>query len=247
MNELINIESSVQYMPAKVDFPDYEIIRQNALELADRIHKVEVTEENVTIVKKDLAQVRKIVTELNNRRKLVKAEILKDYNTFESQIKDIDSIITDAENAVRMQTRQIEEEARRRKHDAIREIWDKRAWQYTISMYGDFFEKWLQPVHLNKTTSMKSIEKDMTDWLEARQKDMDTLLGMDGEYFVEYIDCLDISEAITAVNHRREIRKAMKEDEEIEDVATFIITGKKNIKLVEMLLNENEIEYRRTK
>ena len=245
MNEIINLENDIQFKPAVIQFPSYEELKENAIALAERISQVEVTEENVKTVKKDLAQVRKIVTELHNRRKLVKAEILKDYNTFEMQIKEIDGIITEAENTVRMQAREIEEQERQQKHDAIRQIWDKRVGQYTISAYGDFFERWLQPAHLNKTASMTAVEKDMVNWLETRQRDIDTLRAMDGEYFVEYIDSLDLASSIAAVNHRREIRNTVSEDVDVEDTATFIIIGKKNIKLTESLLKENEIEFRR--
>ena len=246
MNELI-LEGDIQYKPAEIAFPKYDEMKKNALELADRISKVEVTEENIKAVKKDLAQVRKIITELNNRRKLVKAEILKDYNTFESQIKEIDGIISEAEETVREQVRVLDEAERDRKHDAIREIWDKRIGQYTISAYGDFFEKWLQPSHLNKTTSMKYVEDDMIKWLEDRQRDMDTLQSMDGEYFVEYIDSLDLAAAIQTVKHRKEVRNMVQDDEDPDDTAIFVITGTKDIKLTEALLKENEIEYRRTK
>jgi len=246
MNELI-LNADVQFRPAEVQFPKFEELKHNALELADRISKVEITDENIKAVKKDLTQVRKITTELNNRRKLIKAEILKDYNTFESQIKEIDGIILSAEELVRSQVKIIEEQERARKHDDIREIWDKRIRNYTLGDYGDYFERWLQPQHLNKTTSMKSVEEDMVRWLEDRQKDIDTLKNMDAEYFVEYIDSLDLAHSIATVNHRNEVRATMAADEESEETAEFVIIGKKNIKLVEILLEENEIDYRRTK
>ena len=64
MNEIINLENDIQFKPAVIQFPSYEELKENAIALADRISQVEVTEENVKNVKKDLAQVRKIVTEL---------------------------------------------------------------------------------------------------------------------------------------------------------------------------------------
>lgn len=246
MNELLNFEDSVTFKPAEIRFPAFGQLKDNALELADRISKVEVTEDNIKTVKKDLAQVRKLVTELNNRRKLIKSEILRDYNTFETQIKEIDGIIASAEELVRTQVKVIEEQERARKYDAIRDIWDKRIGQYTLSNYGDFFERWLQPHYLNKTETMKSIESDMVAWLEARQRDMDVLMEMDGEYFVEFIDSLDLAGSIAIVNHRKEIRNVVTPEDDIE-TAVFIITGSKDIKLTESLLKENEIEYRRTK
>lgn len=247
MDELLNIEGLVRYRPARVIFSQYEDMKKDALRMADLIRQVEVTEENIKDIKKDLAKVRKGVTELNNNRKMIKTEILRDYNIFESQIKEIDGIISEAESFVRDQVKAIETAERERKHDVIREIWDKRIDQYTISNYGDYFEIWLLPSHLNKTTSMKAVEEDMVEWLEARQRDIEVLIPMGSEYVAEYLTSMDMATAIQAVNKRKEIRNIVEEDEDEEATAVFVITGEKDIRLTESLLKENKIEYRRTK
>ena len=248
MDELMNIENMVRCTPAKVIFPQYKEVKADAQMMADRIRQAEVTEDNVKDIKKDLAKVRKIVIELNNRRKAVKAEIFTDYNVFESQIKEIDAIISEAESFIRDQVKTIEEAERKRKCEAIREIWDKRIGQYTISNYGDYFERWMLPSYLNKTTSMKLIEEEMVTWLEATQMDLAVLATMDKEYTVEYLTCLDMATAIQTVNHNKEIRSMIGQDEdEIEATAVFVITGEKDIRLAEAILKENKIDYRRTK
>lgn len=239
------IDTSVSFSSAPVLFVGYEEIKAQAQMVADYINSVEVTPENIQDVKKDLASARKITTELDTRRKAIKKEILHDYTIFEEQIKEIKAIVDDADSVLRDKVRVLEEADRQKKKEQIREIWDKRFGQYELAQYGQYFDVWLRPVHLNKTASMKSIEADMVEWLESHEKDMDTLSGMDDEYLVEYLGCLDLAEAIQNVNFRNEIRSSLNTEDPDEDKATFIIIGKKNIKLAEMLLTENEIEFTR--
>lgn len=243
--DLISLENSVRYTPSIVEFPHYEMLKSQAITLADHISKIIVTEDNVKEVKKDLATIRKAVVELNGRRISVKKAILEPYTVFEKQVKEIDEIISDAESIVREQTRQLDEAERDKKCEEIRELWDKRSSQYTIAQYGDFFEKWLTPQHLNKSTTMKSIEDDMVDWLENREKDISTLSAMGAEYLVEYLKTIDMALAIATVIENETIKTAISSIEDSEESAIFIIKGKKNIKLAEIVLNENEIEYRR--
>lgn len=89
----------------------------------------------------------------------------------------------------------------------------------------------------------------MVEWLEATDKDVSTVKSMGDDYLIEYIGCLNLPDAISAVNLRNEIKMEIEqgEYEEItsETTATFIITGDKNIKLTELLLKDNDIEYRK--
>lgn len=238
-------EPDVKYNTGMVTFPAFEFYKGQAEQIAKQIKETDVTEENVKDVKKLLADARKVTIALDQRRIAIKKEILRDYNTFESQIKELTSIIDEADNDVRSKVRLMEEKEREVKENTIKELWDKRVSQYQINDYvPTAFNFWLQPSYLNKSTSMKSIEKEMVDWLEATENAINTLKGMDEEYLVEYINCLDLSTAISSVNERSKIREVVS-DMSDEETASFIITGKKNIKLVEMLLNENEIEFKR--
>lgn len=236
-------EPDVKYQTGTITFPAFEFYKGQAHKIADQIQETEVSEDNVKDVKKLLADARKVTSALDQRRIQIKKEILKDYTTFEGQIKELTAIIDEADNDVRSKVRLMEEKEREVKKEAIKELWDKRITQYQIAdLIPDPFERFINPTHLNKSTSMKNVESDMVEWLEDTEKAITTLKAMDDEYLVEYLGCLDITAAISAVNDRAKIREAVGEVSD-EETASFIITGKKNIKLVEMLLNENEIEF----
>lgn len=242
--------SDVVFRPAVVEFVGFEHYKAQAEQIAEYVRGIDVTEENLQAVKKDLAAVRKLTGELDRRRIGIKKEILAGYTDFEKEVKEIIAIIDSADEEIRSKTRELDEQEREAKKQKIHELWNKRAGMYQISdVFPDAFLLWLTPQHLNKSVSMKSVEADMVDWLEKTEKEINALKSMDDEYMVEYFSCLDMAKAVEAVNARREIAdriaEAADEDEPEEESAIFIITGKKNITLTEMLLKENEIEYRR--
>lgn len=236
----------VIFQKAPITFPAFEYYKEQATMMADYINSIELTEDNVQDVKKDLASVRKVTDELSRRRIAIKKTILEDFDVFESEVKELSKIISEAESHLRTKLKELEEQERKNKEAAILETWNKRASLYQIcSLLPDAFHTWLTPQHLNKSTSMKKIESDMTEWLEKTEKEITMLRSMDNEYLVEYLSTLDMSEAIDAVNRRNEIREVVSEPEpeETEPTATFIIKGEKEIKLAELILKENNIEF----
>lgn len=238
----------VSFTPASVTFPAFEFYRVQAQRIADEILNTEVTEENIADVKKLLADARKVTDGLNQRRIEIKKEILRDYEDFEDQVKTLALIISDADHEVRAMVRQLDEAERDKKKEVIRELWNKRVTGYQIGdLAPNAFDTWLSPHMLNKSTSMKAVETDMVEWLEASEKAIDTLKSMDDEYLVEYLGCFDFASAVAAVNNRNEMRTLITntKDEDTEEKAIFVVYGKKDIKLTESLLNENEIEYQR--
>ena len=108
----------------------------------------------------------------------------------------------------------------------------------------DAFHRWLSPKHLNKTTTMKAVEKDMTEWIEKTYNEMQTALGMGREYLIAYGWKGDLAGAIEAVNTNREAEKRLNGlDDDEETKETFIVYGRKDIDLTKMLLNEHNINY----
>ncbi len=237
---------------ALIKFPAFEHYKQQAQQIAGYINSLVLTDDNIKDVKKDLAAARKLTDGLDKKRIQIKNAILEDYVEFESQVKELQGIIKEAEGTLRTKVRELEEEERQAKKAQIRKIWDKRYPLYEISQYltpDDAFRSWITPQHLNKSVSIKSIEKEMVEWLEGTNKDLATVKTMGDSYLVEYIGCLDLAEAISAANLRNEIKMEIErgEYEEVSDetTATFIITGDKNIRLTELLLRDNDIEYRK--
>lgn len=240
----------VSFAAAPVSFPAYEVYKKQAQEIADYIGGLEVTEDNVKQIKQELASCRKVTDELNRRRIAIKKMVLKDFNEFEAQVKDLIFIVDEADSQLRTKVRQMEEEEREAKRQAIKDIWDKRIGLYSIGKVGqDPFGKFCIPRYLNKTTSMKVVEKDMTEWLEMTEMDLSLLLTMGPEYQAEYGICYNTAKAIRNVNDRKTREEVAEKaaEEEIEETAVFTVYGAKNIAFARTLLDTNWIKYKEGK
>lgn len=244
MNDLTLIDVGIT-QPV-IQFPAYKEYLKRARALAEYIDSIELTDDNITVVKKRLAEARKVVDTLEKGRKSAKKEVLKPYEDFEKMVKNITSTIMDADANLRAKVYEAEQKERDEKEENTREIWCLRIQQYTFQTYlTDPFNKWLEPHHLNKSESMNKVEADMVAWMEEREKDVEYITGLQSwnEVIIEYDhNGLKLTEAVKAVEDRHALLKALGEREE---VATFIIRGKQAIALAELLLKTNEIEFER--
>lgn len=248
MNEIVINSKDVTYEVPKVTFPSYERYLQRAEDIAAQINALEVTPENVKEAKVTLADARKVTDGLNRIRIDIKKEVLKNYTVFEKQVKELCSIIDAADSDLRGKVRILDDLEREKKKTAIKEIWDKRFGMYSIRQYQpDAFDDFLRPVHLNKSTSMKSVEKDMVAWLEDHDKNLATAALMGDECVAEYLMTDDLAVAIENVKEREGLLDLLHEDneEEAEEKALFIIKGSKDIAFTETLLKTNNINYER--
>lgn len=249
MKDLI-LSTTVQVKPV-INFPEYEKLKSEAEKLAEHISTVEVTEENIKVTKKMLARVNTSIKDLNTRRIAIKNEILEPYNAFAEQIKEIESIVRDADTVVRNQVREIEERERQDKKDELHRIWNLRIKHYDFAQMIEF-DDWLEPKYLNKSESITQSENNMSDFLEKCERDLDVLSNMEdaGDFIYEYVrsKLFDVADAIQRVNNKKLVLNA--QNEVIQDVKqdevkryAFVVKGEKDRKLTETLLKEHEIEF----
>lgn len=247
--EIIGKENGVSYEIPQVLFPAYNEAKAKAEEVAAYIESQELTEENVKEIKSTLADARKLTDRMDRIRIDMKKQILIHYLEFEAQIKEITGIIDAADSELRGKVKDMEEAEREAKKADIAALWTKRVEQCPIieKVMPDAFSRWLTPKHLNKTVTMKKVESDMTSWIQKTVNEMDTAQSMGDDFLAAYGWCGNLAEAIKQVNAQRETVKAVaefgKDYYEDEPTETYIITGKKDIALVERLFAENDIAY----
>lgn len=244
MTELIVKQNDILYKAGEIQFPAFENYKRAAEEIAEYIRSVELTEDNTKEVKKVLASARKVADGLSKKRIEIKKTVLSPYNEFERQTKIITAIIAEAESALRTKLNAIEEAERQRKQGEIEALYRKRADMYKIGtlLHDGGFTYFWKPVFANKTTKLTNVEKQIVDFLERTEQDIETLNRMGNEYLAEYLTCLNVTAAISAVENRREMREKVALQEG-EQVARFVIKGEQNIKLARLVLKENNIKY----
>lgn len=248
--EIIEKQNDVTYDIPQVNFPAYEEYKEKAYAVAEYIYNMEPTEENIKETKATLAKARKLTDKLNRARIDMKKAILQNYTTFEQQVKEITGIIDDADKEIRAKVKDMEEAERQRKKEAIYELWLKRIPVYGYDLlnavFPNAFDRWLTPKHLNKSTSMKSIETEMTAWLQKTLTEIGTLKDMGDDYLEAYSYTGDMAAAIKQVQQREDFLDTMHglKDEDVEEPSqTFVVYGWDNISKAEDLLRRNEIKF----
>ena len=244
MNQLSKVD--VILTKPTIRFLDFEKLKNEALQVAKKIDEIELTDENIKEVKKILATVNKSVKELNDRRIIIKKEILEPYERFADQIKQIESIVKTSDEAIRNQVRELEERERQDKKAKIEEIWKKRIRLYNLSKIFEF-EDWIENKHLNKSEAMKKVEQDMVNFLEQTERDLQVLSTMDNsdQLIDQYKQTRDVALSIQLMREEKErIEQQQKLLEKVvvqkEKDFAFIVTGDKDKKMVELLLKEND-------
>lgn len=259
MNEKYELKYEPSVAPVyvhkgNITFNAYETYKEQALAIADFIYGVtEVTEDNIKESKKVLAEARKVVTNLENERKRLKKEWNEPFTKFEQQIKEIVTIIDDADKEIRAQVRDLEEKERQAKKEKLFEMFtDKAQWMIMHDALGDeLFDRWLTPYYLNKSVSMKQCEEAMAEWLREKEEGFDVLFETEdddlrAEYLTAYCKTLDLQTTLKTVQADRKVKEqvsSINTGTVTEEKGIFVVTGKANIKLVEMLLDENGIKY----
>ena len=116
----------ITYAPATIEFNEFGEYKRRAMEVAEYISSITLTEDNVKEVKGTLADARKLVNALEDRRKAIKKEVMAPYKVFESQVKEITGIIDEADAQLRAQLREMEEREREEKQKTLQQLWDGR-------------------------------------------------------------------------------------------------------------------------
>lgn len=252
MNELDIFQGSNKGLvvdPGTIVFPEYQRIKDGAIRLSEEISKLEVTEDNAKTAKKLVAAVRKEVATLNTERISIKKQMNQPYEEFANQIKEIDNIVSDAEQIVRNQLKELEEQARDDKEQKIKELFERRVRFYEFSEMFNY-KNFLEPRHLNKSTSLNKVEEEMVIWLEKVNESINAIANLDhsAEILVEYQSTLDFVKAVNIVNERyqkisevKNIRPEKKESAEIH----YILEDKKDAKLLEMFMKTQNIKYKK--
>ena len=69
----------------------------------------------------------------------------------------------------------------------------------SLNTFSDPFDRWIQPQHTNKTYPVSNHEKDMTAWMEQRERDCQSIMGMEAAGYImdSYATSLDLASAIS--------------------------------------------------
>lgn len=245
--ELMRIDDSqIVYKPCDITFGGFDNLLEQSKKLAYEIENVEVNEENIKQSRKLLAAVNKRLKELDDKRISIKKEVLVPYNVFESQVKEIVNIVKEADNIVRVQVREMEEKERELKKQEIEKLFNKRISTFKYSELFTFYDFFKQS-YLNKTTSMNRIELEMVGWFAKIENEVAVIstLPNSTKILAQYKQTKDLALSIQYVNEREMIENVVKKVvEPMSNQFIITLTDEKDMKLVEMFMKEQQINYK---
>lgn len=125
MDELV-----VKQSAGTIEF-DFDEIRTEVAKIAGNYEGLVVTEGEIKGAKSDLATLRKMKKEIDDRRKEVKAVFIKPYEDFEKKVKEIQAIIDKPIAEIDDQLKAFEAKRVEEKQAHIQELYEQHIGEYT--------------------------------------------------------------------------------------------------------------------
>lgn len=190
------------------------IIREQLQPLKEKIDKevsdalsLVCTEETIQTVKTTRANLNKMLTELEEQRKAVKAQIMAPYNEFEAVYKEcVTDTLKAADEALKSKISDIENEQKNRCEESLREYFDELSSANHLEWLT--FERSGVKVDLTsaKQKTPTKLRKQLVEFVADVNRAIETIATMDDstEILVEYKQSLDLPDAISKVMERHQ-------------------------------------------
>lgn len=189
---------------------NFEELKKEITEKAEMYGSLVYTDENIKEAKADRAKLNKFIKVLEDKRKDVKKMMLEPYTQFESQVKELVSIIGEANDNIASQVKAYTEKLREEKCEKVKEIYDKAMSVEGAEGIAEIltFDRVFKESFLNSSTTFKSIVNEIEDLRDRVRHDLEVINADTGEYQFEmkqaYLKNLDMTEAISVKQQFKE-------------------------------------------
>lgn len=192
---------------------NFDEIKARLSEGLEEYKNMVFTEESKKDAKETLASLRKLKTAVDGERKRIKKEYMAPCDAFESQVKELTKLIDEPITFIDGQVKAFEQKRLEEKRELIKAIYEgimdchKEVAEY-VPLDRIYDSKWE-----NATTSQKAITEAIIARVQAVEKDLTTILGMESKFedkgLESYKATLELSDAIETMN------RYQKQEEEI--------------------------------
>lgn len=200
----------------------YQQLEQLSVEIDNEVNNalsLECNEESKQDVKKARANINKMKTELEDRRKMVKEQILEPYMQFEKIYNELikDKLVY-ADNTLKDRINVIELTQITEKTDIITDYFN----EYCQSLHLENIVNWDQlNIKIGLSDSEKKLREEVKSKLDKIESDIKLieLEEYSNDIMVEYLKDFDFAKAkLTVVNRIAEINRLKEEKEKIEQL-----------------------------
>lgn len=189
---------------------NYDELKTELAERLQHYNGLVVTEDTIKDAKTDRANLNKLRTAIDTRRKEVKKAYMVPFNNFEAQCKELTALIDEPIKVIDDQLNEFDE---RRKQEKLTQVKDEYESlipdaQKDIIPFDRIFDKrWL-----NSTMSILKVQDALRDWSKRVGADLIAMDAVDQEYRAavrqKYIETLDIQKAIGHVDELKAAQAA---------------------------------------
>lgn len=195
------------------------------------------TEESVKTIKEIRAELNKDYKEFENKRKLVKEQVLKPYNDFENVYKEcISDKFRNADIILKGKIDNVENELKSKKEKEIKDYFE----EYKEANNIDFITHEQARINITLSASMKSLKEQAKQFIDKIVDDLKLIETQEHktEILVEYKQILNVSQAITSVTNRfKAIEEEKKKIEQEKELQKFVVdTAKESDKYSEQII-----------
>lgn len=173
------------------------------------------TEDTYKAVKKARSELNKEYTELERRRKEVKAAILAPYEKFEALYKDCaGTLYAQADSQLKARISEVEEGLKQQRLDDVQAYFDE--YRQSLGIDPDLASFGASGIKVTLSDSKKALKTKAKDFLDRVAGDLALIETQERkeEILVEYRRTLNVSTAVTTVNERHKAMEAERQRRE---------------------------------
>lgn len=212
--------------PGRISWNFEEVKAFLAAEM-DKYTGLVYTDETIKTAKADVASLRALAKQIEDRRKEVKAKCLEPYAVIEEQAKVLTGLIDGPINQINQQVQDYEERRKKKVKAEIAEYWQEKIVDVPERIRTDLSQKLYDPRWLNATTAKKTWKEAIDRGIADTLGDLDTIRSFHSEFeddmLSAYYKTLSLQESIRTMNDLRaqqervlEVERRKKEQEEAE-------------------------------
>ena len=242
--------TEIKYELGKVSI-NYDEVKAELQKTLEEFQSLIFDDESIPVAKKIIADLRKQKKELDSQRISVKKDWLAPFEAAEVKMKELIALFDTPINFIAEQTEGYEERKKAAKRQQITDYFNQEV--KDLSEYVSF-EKIYNVKWENATYKDSDITKEISEYLDQVQKDIDTIKSMSSDSTTDalagYKKDNSLANAITYINLYEKQKRDILEKKEREDAERLERERQAEIEKVRMeerqkLLDEQEAERKR--
>ena len=155
------------------------------------------TEDTVSDAKNDRAALRKLLNEIEDRRKLVKKKCMEPYEVFESDLKDVTALIKEQISIIDGQVKEYENSVKEEKKARLQDVYAEAIGELAEVLP---FERVFEAQYLNVSFKESKAATEIQEKVQRVKSDLAAIDALDSKYKLNakdvYVRTLDMSKAM---------------------------------------------------